>query len=87
MSTGNTPPASFRQAAGGIIAMETQPDQRTSHRHANPQPGEATETRTAPVQQIIVPITCRMDEAVQAGRVVVMDEGEILTDGLRDISA
>ena len=32
-------------------------------------------------QITIVLITHYMDEAVQAGRVVVMDEGEILTDG------
>ena len=75
-----------RVAIAGIIAMETRCivlDEPTAmlDPRGRVEVMETIQRLNREKQITIVLITHYMDEAVQAGRVVVMDEGEILTDG------
>ena len=75
-----------RVAISGIIAMETRCivlDEPTAilDPRGRVEVMETIQRLNREKQITIVLITHYMDEAVQAGRVVVMDEGEILTDG------
>ena len=75
-----------RVAIAGIIAMETRCivlDEPTAmlDPRGRVEVMETIQRLNREKQITIVLITHFMDEAVQAGRVVVMDEGEILTDG------
>ena len=75
-----------RVAIAGIIAMETRCivlDEPTAmlDPRGRVEVMETIQRLNRDKQITIVLITHYMDEAVQAGRVVVMDEGEILTDG------
>lgn len=75
-----------RVAIAGIIAMETRCivlDEPTAmlDPRGRAEVMETIQRLNREKQITIVLITHYMDEAVQAGRVVVMDEGEILTDG------
>ena len=75
-----------RVAIAGIIAMETKCivlDEPTAmlDPRGRVEVMETIQRLNREKQITIVLITHYMDEAVQAGRVVVMDEGEILTDG------
>ena len=75
-----------RVAIAGIIAMETRCivlDEPTAmlDPRGRVEVMETIQRLNREKQITIVLITHYIDEAVQAGRVVVMDEGEILTDG------